>query len=100
MVPNLSGQVALHYGIYDDPGEAGIPNTPGNLSVALNGTATIGPVSPGNNNVQTYDITAALLASPMLRQIHRLTFACTSGRGIVQASVRLFLGVQATLSTI
>lgn len=99
-IPNLTGQVALHYGIYDDPGEAGIPNTPGNLSVALNGVATIGPVSPGNNNVQTYDITAAMLAAPTLRQIHRLTFACTSGRGIVQASVRLFLGVQATLSTI
>jgi len=99
-IPNLTGQVALHYGIYDDPGEAGIPNTPGNLAVALNGVATIGPVSPGNNNVQTYDITAALLAAPTLRQIHRLTFACTSGRGIVQASVRLFLGVQATLSTI
>jgi len=45
-------------------------------------------------------VAAALLAAPSLRQIHRLTFACTSGRGIVQASVRLFLGVQATLSTI
>lgn len=99
-IPNLTGQVALHYGIYDDPGESGIPNTPGNMTVALNGTQIIGPISPGNNNVRTFDITAALLASPALRQIHRLTFACSTGRGIVQASVRLFLGVQATLSTI
>jgi hypothetical protein len=99
-VPRIAGQIFLGYGIYDDPGTVTVPNTPTDLSVALNGAAMIGPVNPGNNNVQTYDITAALLAAPTLRQIHRLTFACASGRGIVQASVRLFLGVQATLSTI
>lgn len=96
----MVGRITLGYGIYDDPGSVAVPNSPTNLSVALNSVAMIGPVSPGNNNVQTYDITAALLASPQLRQVHRLTFSCASGRGIVQASVRLFLGVQATLSTI
>lgn len=92
----------IGFGIYDDKNTAAIgatpTNAPGGILVYLNGTLIAGPFDANNGVVRKINISNAILAAGT-RRIHKVRFECATGRGIIDANVRLFMTGQSTLAT-
>jgi hypothetical protein len=98
-LPALGLTGSISYGIYDDSDVA--QNTPSGILVYLDGVLVAGDFLDGNGQTRARDLTSAFQnAASGLRKTHTIRVTCTSGRGMVEVSLRLYVALQATVGTV